>query len=551
MAMQEHMYRRFREAGMTISGACATLAQIQHEGVFRSNNAEDSKGVDDSAYTAKVDSGQITKRQFMHDGIGYGYAQWTHYFRKGLMWDYFKARNKSIADSETQIDFLIWEMKSYYQNQWKLVTTSNDLKNCTWELLNKWENPAEKNNNMIKRYEAAQRFFEQFHSLEIGETIYMTVNDAIQKVLNLARSEIGYHEKASNASLDDKTANSGGGNWTKYARDLDRLGMFYNGIKNGYAWCDVFYDWLFAKCFGAGLGAQMICQPMNSAGAGCLYSAQYYKQHGRWYTSDPQPGDQIFFSYAPGEYSHTGLVESVQNGTVTTIEGNTSDQVARRSYPISSGNIIGYGRPKWELVLSMPADAAADSIVEEPVTSIDRILKRGMSGEDVRELQEKLLKLGYDIGPDGADGDFGRNTQNAVMQFQKDHQLVPVDGEAGPDTKAALEKVLTTSDIQPDQPSIVVGPTNPPVIIGAEQSSAVSEDKVPYETLHIRELRHGMEGYDVKLAQAALQCWGYSIVVTGIFGKEMDEKVRDFQAAKGCTVDGEIGEETWRELLKV
>ena len=217
MTIQEHMYRRFRKAGMTAAGACALLAQIQHESAFRSNNAEDSKGVDDQVYTTRVDNGQITKQQFMHDSIGYGYAQWTYYFRKGLMWDYFKARKKSISDSETQIDFLIWEMKAYFQNQWKLVTTSSNLKDCTWELLDKWENPAEKTNNMVKRYETAQRFFEQFHSLSVGEVKRMTVQDAINKALNRARAEIGYHEKVSNASLDDKTANSGSGNWTKYA----------------------------------------------------------------------------------------------------------------------------------------------------------------------------------------------------------------------------------------------------------------------------------------------------------------------------------------------
>lgn len=61
MTIQEHMYRRFREAGMTAVGACTTLGQIQHEGVFRSNNVEDSKGVNDAVYTARVDSGQITK----------------------------------------------------------------------------------------------------------------------------------------------------------------------------------------------------------------------------------------------------------------------------------------------------------------------------------------------------------------------------------------------------------------------------------------------------------------------------------------------------------
>jgi len=59
-------------------------------------------------------------------------------------------------------------------------------------------------------------------------------------------------------------------------------------------------------------------------GAGCLYSAGYYKQAGRW-TSIPARGNQIFFSYSSGEVSHTGIVESVSAQQVVTIEGNTSD----------------------------------------------------------------------------------------------------------------------------------------------------------------------------------------------------------------------------------
>ena len=54
-------------------------------------------------------------------------------------------------------------------------------------------------------------------------------------VIDLAEQEVGYLEKASNANLDDKTANAGSGNYTKYARDLYNAG-YYNGNKNGYAW---------------------------------------------------------------------------------------------------------------------------------------------------------------------------------------------------------------------------------------------------------------------------------------------------------------------------
>ena len=56
----------------------------------------------------------------------------------------------------------------------------------------------------------------------------MTVEEAKKAVIDLANAEVGYHEKASNANLDDPTVNSGGANWTKYAKDLDALPNFYN-----------------------------------------------------------------------------------------------------------------------------------------------------------------------------------------------------------------------------------------------------------------------------------------------------------------------------------
>ena len=69
-------------------------------------------------------------------------------------------------------------------------------------------------------------------------------------IVAIALAEVGYREKASNASLDDKSANAGTANWTKYARDLAAAG-YYNGNKNGYAWCDVFVDWCFFKAYSS------------------------------------------------------------------------------------------------------------------------------------------------------------------------------------------------------------------------------------------------------------------------------------------------------------
>ena len=64
-----------------------------------------------------------------------------------------------------------------------------------------------------------------------------------------------------------------------------------------------------------------------------------------------------------------------------------------------------------------------------------------MEGNDVKELQSLLIQAGYSCGSYGADGDFGDATENAVRELQKDSKIT-VDGEAGPQTLAALEKLL-------------------------------------------------------------------------------------------------------------
>lgn len=178
-----------------------------------------------------------------------------------------------------------------------------------------------------------------------------------ERVLARARNEIGYLEKKSNAELDDKTANAGLGNWTKYARDLDGMGNIYNGKKNGFDWCDVFVDWLFITEFGEELGMNLLCQAYKGLGAGCKYSRQYYANKGQLY-DDPQPADQVFFGDNASIW-HTGIVEKVENGRVYTIEGNTygasgvisnGGGVAAKSYPVGYKYFRGFGRPDWSLV---------------------------------------------------------------------------------------------------------------------------------------------------------------------------------------------------------
>lgn len=141
------------------------------------------------------------------------------------------------------------------------------------------------------------------------------------------------------------------GKRNKYADWMDARGM-YNGPKSGYDWCDVFYDCGIAQTFGVDMVQPMLNQPKGGCGAGCEYSASYYKAMGR-FSQTPKIGSQIFF----GDFDHTGVVVGFNDGVVHTVEGNTGysegysgGAVRERTYYRNSGSIAGYGEPRWELV---------------------------------------------------------------------------------------------------------------------------------------------------------------------------------------------------------
>ncbi|MBE7718826.1 CHAP domain-containing protein [Lacrimispora indolis] len=171
---------------------------------------------------------------------------------------------------------------------------------------------------------------------------------AVENLLQTAQAEVGYLEKKSNSQLDSKTGNAGDNNYTKYARDL------YPSLQ-AQPWCDMFVDWCFVQGFGDGPAKQLLCGGFS---AYTPTSAQYYKNKGRYYKSDPLPGDQIFFRNDTRIY-HTGIVYKVTSSKVYTIEGNTSSgsevianggAVCQKEYALTNSRIDGYGRPDWSLV---------------------------------------------------------------------------------------------------------------------------------------------------------------------------------------------------------
>ena len=123
----------------------------------------------------------------------------------------------------------------------------------------------------------------------------------------------------------------------------------------------------------------------------------------------------------------------------------TDDAHCKSSDHLLRGDILDTRTKGHTVVVLSNGAKAHEEIVYVSYKLGDRILKNGMTGYDVKELQTCLIGLDYDCGVWGADGEFGDATEQAVEQFQHAHGCM-VDGEVGPETLAALEKAMEAAE---------------------------------------------------------------------------------------------------------
>lgn len=225
----------------------------------------------------------------------------------------------------------------------------------------------------------------------------MTANDAIKIAIN----EVGvteYPPKSNNVKY----------NTEYYGRPVSG---------DAYPWCCAFVWWIFRgiKNF-----------PKT---ASCVTLANYFKKEGRFFTSNPIPGDIVFFKFgsARGWTNHVGLVIGLQGDAKITVEGNTSinsndngGAVMRRT---RKSNIVGYGRPIYDNS-NIPVQTQVSALTTPT-------LKFGDKNEYVRAWQKMLNLHKYNCGAE--DGLYGPSTLRAVKKWQEDHGLDP-DGIIGPKT---------------------------------------------------------------------------------------------------------------------
>lgn len=229
-------------------GVAGLMGNLYAESALRANNLQNSYekklGMTDESYTAAVDNGSYTN--FAKDSAGYGLAQWTYHTRKAALLDYVKSVGASIGDLDAQLGFLWKELsESYSSSVLSVLKAAKTVKAASDAVLTKFERPADQGDTVkSKRAGYGQTYYDKYAgasgSSAATEKEEPTMGCTASKVIAVAAAEIGYKEKASNSQLDNKTANAGSKNYTKYARDFDqKYPQWYNGKKNGFAWCDM------------------------------------------------------------------------------------------------------------------------------------------------------------------------------------------------------------------------------------------------------------------------------------------------------------------------
>ena len=171
----------------------------------------------------------------------------------------------------------------------------------------------------------------------------MNREEAINRLIRIAEAEIGYLEKETCGCLDDKTANAGNGNYTKYWRDI-------YPASQGEPWCAAFVSWCMMRAFGKEDSRKLL---RHWPYVYCPTLAGLFEKH-----THPERGDIVLF-IRKGIYAHTSLAVAISGSLLTTIEGNTSGQVGvipngggvfRKEYDLSETSGIRFVRPAYEIL---------------------------------------------------------------------------------------------------------------------------------------------------------------------------------------------------------
>lgn len=239
-----------------------------------------------------------------------------------------------------------------------------------------------------------------------------SVNETISNFISVAERFLGVREGTPQHSIILALYNS--------SKPKDEYQMGPND-----PWCAA-----FVGAVSGGCGLQNVI-PIS---ASCSRMKSRLEELGAQVVGVPQPGDIVFYDWnGDGDHSeHVGIVTSVNDGSITTIEGNYSDAVGHRTFknlpaifyrPNWEGNPVQSSEPiQWDKYREYYSELTWDE--KNEIKTFPQ-LQTGSRGIYVKIMQDML-----GLHPDG---DFGSETRDQLLLYQKEKQL-EVDGICGRQT---------------------------------------------------------------------------------------------------------------------
>lgn len=413
-----------KKEGFSDFGVAGLMGNLDAESALRPNNLQDtysrSLGLSDAEYTAKVDNGTYTN--FVRDSAGYGLAQWTYWSRKENLLNYAKSKKKSIGDLEMQLEFLVQELKISYKNSvYNILVNATTVQQASDVVLMNFERPANAAAQKSKRAAMGQVYYDKYAKGVENTTMATNTYKKGQKTKlseNFNSSEFDCHGSGccSETIVNPKLV--------EYVQTIrDHFGKSIT-VTSGYR-CPV-----HNKRIGGATGSR------HSKGdaADIVVSGVAPREVAKYAESIGIKGIGLYETNTDGHFTHvdTRDVKSFWYG---------QNEAKRTTFGGST-----------------PAPDPSPAPAPKPSVN-NNVLSIGDTGENVRKLQEQLVKLGYNVSSKGPDGDFGSKTYAAVIDFQRKHNLDD-DGIVGPLTENAIKEAIENMEqnvVTPDIETFKIG----------------------------------------------------------------------------------------------
>ena len=421
-------------------GVAGLMGNLNAESALNPKNLQRSfevkLGMTDDEYTKAVDGGRYAN--FIHDGAGYGLAQWTYWSRKKRLLAFANTKGMSIGNLDLQLWFIESELSSYTAVM-KVLRGAESVREASDKVCLSYERPADQSENALnKRATYGERYYAKY-ALSTGEKVTEGSVDDMTVLIGSAR--IDENGNAYGGKAGDQTGKEvSTQTWYKHskgwrvfrAKDHAAALKIADAMQEACNNPHIGYDqWqrltLYEEAQKHGFNIARVEKDVETDCSAlvrvcCAYAGIMLKN----FTTDTEPGVLL----ASGAFDEL-----------------TDSKYTDKPDYLRAGDILDTATKGHTVVVLTDGKRAWDD---------EYTLRKGDKGDAVKVMQKMLMELGYALPKWGADGDFGGETLTALQAFQADYHLT-VTGFYDLKTREAMQEAIrkdtapTPAPAEPDR----------------------------------------------------------------------------------------------------